>query len=110
MNLSKYIGKTFRHPKQGRFTCSALIYRNGVLQIAGKGCELWVRASECKRIVKKQQRLEWWIYERLMRAVEYSPVAMKWDGWFDNPHGAYIRTTRPENTDGWICVKEVRKK
>lgn len=61
------------------------------------------------RIVKKPRR-EWWINEKRMRSTDGAIAAANWADWFETPNGNYISTIRPENTDGWILVKEVVKK
>jgi len=61
------------------------------------------------RLVKKPRR-EWWINEKRMRSTDRALADANWSDWFEKKDGYFVSTTRPENTDGWICVREVRKK
>ena len=63
-----------------------------------------VHRNQCTpiRIVKKKRR-EWWVDERVWPEEE-------WSEWFENSVGVYIRTTPPENPDGWIHLKECKLK
>jgi hypothetical protein len=57
MNLKNYIGKTFRHPEQGRFTCIDVIL-SGNLDIMLYGeRDVYVPLAECKliRVVKRKK-------------------------------------------------------
>lgn len=59
---------------------------------------------------KKPKRVarEWWINESRIKTGEYMPIyQFVWSTWFEDPDGSFIRTTRPENTTGWICVREI---
>lgn len=63
--------------------------------------KIHVHRNQCTpiRIVKKQVR-EWWVNTR---SCEYST-------YFDDGYGILCRSTKPDDTDGWICLREVRKK
>ncbi len=68
--------------------------------------------KQLRRLVKKSRR-EWWINEetwKLHLSYRVLPGAGPWSEWFEQPYGTYIRTTRPKNTDGWICVREVKER
>lgn len=55
---------------------------------------------------KKQKRVarRWWINEKILRA---GPIPVKaWIDWFDCEAGSVIRTTPPENPEGWIEIEE----
>lgn len=63
-----------------------------------------VHRNQCTpiRIIKKKRR-ECWINEKIWREEE-------WPEWFENPVGVRIRTTPPDNLDGWIHLKECKPK
>lgn len=66
-----------------------------------------VHEKQCSKLKPKSQRREWWINER---SIKKCPTQIKVDGWsdsFENNDGHFINPTKPENTDGWICVREV---
>lgn len=50
--------------------------------------------KQCRKLVKKQPR-EWWVCNLVSSIGEQTCVI--------SPH-------KPENTDGWICLREVKKK
>jgi len=62
----------------------------------------------CKKLVKKKRR-EWWINERMMKNETLYNINFNWVSMFQSEEGRIISTTKPKNTDGWICVREVKK-
>ena len=69
--------------------------------------------KQCRKLVKSKHR-EWWINESGLRKgkIDYSSIVEAFPSWyyfFGNQNGKWISTTKPENTDGWICVREVKK-
>jgi hypothetical protein len=55
----------------------------------------------------------WWINEREWKrlpkaCVDKIVLSLKWDMWFKKENGALIRTTKPKNIAGWICVTETK--
>lgn len=66
--------------------------------------------SQCTPIRIKKRR-EWWVNEKELQGGRVYPStlhALKWDGWFEQPEGRAIRTTPPENPEGWIYLKECK--
>lgn len=60
-------------------------------------------------VIRKRKLRGWWINEK--RFKEDPPFgAMTWDYLFEAKQGKYIQTEKPENTDGWIFVREVKQK
>lgn len=60
-------------------------------------------------VIRKRKLRGWWINEKLIR--KRTPnVNLGWEKFFEMEEGVYISTTKPKNTDGWIFVREVKKK
>ncbi len=55
--------------------------------------------KQCRKLVKNAPR-EWWVNTK-----EYG-----FDSMFGAETGVMCRTTKPDNTEGWICLREVKKK
>lgn len=65
-------------------------------------------------IIRRKLRT-WWINEAKLAEINYDPSKMfsdltLWNLWFNSANGYYIRTTKPDDATGWICVKEMRIK
>lgn len=77
------------------------IYPNGRLDYISVPAHLRFGAhiKQCRKLVKKAP-IEWWI------STEY----YEFNSMFGPERGVMCRTAKPENTDGWIRVREVKKK
>lgn len=63
--------------------------------------------KQCRRLKPKQKRLECWVSKSLMNP---SPgINLVSFRSFDQSEGFIITTRLPENPDGWIHFREVRK-
>jgi len=70
MNLSKYIGKTFRHPVHGRFVCKgvSVFAVDNQLRLTTDG-NVWLLASSCKRVrIVKRKKSQ----DKLAEIIEYA--------------------------------------
>ncbi len=77
------------------------IYPNGRLDYIciSRGLSMGAHIKQCRKLVKKAPR-EWWVNTKYY---QYEVL-------FGERTGMLCRTTKPYNTDGWICLREVRKK
>lgn len=77
------------------------IYPNGRLDYISSDTSLRFGAhiKQCRKLVKKAPR-EWWVNTN---ECQYPLL-------FEVSDAPFIRTTKPDNTDGWIRLREVKKK
>jgi len=77
------------------------IYSDGRLDYITSDTSLRFGAhiKQCRKLVKKEPE-EWWVNTK---DYEYELL-------FCAPTGILCRTTKPDNTDGWICLREVKRK
>ena len=75
--------------------------------VGGKSKISFFHPKQCRRLKPKQKRLECWVSKSLMNpSPDINLVSFRS---FDQSEGFIITTRLPENPDGWIHFREVRK-